>query len=72
MQDNLFAVSRQGFLDEQLLKKLWMTQCVIIERGFLIFYQIILPLCDTFFSEIQEEKWVSNYSEVDKWSNIYS
>ena len=72
MQDNIFTVIRQVFLDEQLLKKLWMTQCVIIERGFLIFYQIMLPLCDKFFSEIQEGKWVSNYSEVDKWSNIYA
>ena len=72
MQDNIFPGSRQVFLDEQLLKKLWMTQCVIIERGGLIFYQIMLPLCDKFFSEIQEGKWVSNYSEVDKWSNIYA
>ena len=43
-------------MDEQLLTKLWMTQCVIIERGFLIFYQIMLPLCDILFSETQEEK----------------
>ena len=49
VQDNIFPGSRQGFLDEQLLKKLGMTQCVITERGFLIFYQIMLPLCDTPF-----------------------
>ena len=59
-------------MDEQLLKKVGRTQCVIIERGFLIFYQIMLPLCDTYFSGIQDGKRVSNYSEVEKWSNIYA
>ena len=34
MQDNLCTVSRQGFLDEQLLKKLGMAQFVIRDRGF--------------------------------------
>ena len=64
VQDSIFPGSRQGFLDEQLQKKLGMAQCVIIDRGFLIFYQIMLPLCDTSFSGIQEEKRDSNYYEV--------
>ena len=72
MQENLFPGSRQGFLDEQLLKKLGMAQFVIIERGFLIFYHIMLPLCDTSFSGIQERKRVFNYSKVEKLSNIYA
>ena len=35
--ENLFPGRRQGFLDDQLLKKLVMEQCVIRDRGLLIF-----------------------------------
>ena len=68
---NLFHGRRQGFLDEKLLKKLGVTQCIIREREFL-FYQILLPLCETSLYIIREEKQLPYYSEVDKWSNIYA
>ena len=32
----------------------------------------MLPLCDTPFSRIREDKWPLYYYEVDKWSNIYA
>ena len=42
------------------------------QRGTSHFYQLMLPLCDTTLSGILEGKWLPYYSEVEKWSNIYS
>ena len=49
-----------------------MEQRVIIKRGLLLFYQLLLPLCDTSLSRIREDKWITYYSEVEKWSNLYA
>ena len=49
-----------------------MIKRVIRERDFLFFYQIMLPLCDTSLSGIREDTWISYYSEVERWSNLYA
>ena len=49
-----------------------MTQRVIRERELLLFYHILLPLCDTPPSRIQEDKRLPYYSEVEKGSNIHA
>ena len=41
-------------------------------EGDITFYQMMLLLCDTSLSGIQEDKWIPYYSEADKWLNIYA
>ena len=41
-------------------------------EGILIFYMLLLTLCDTTLSEIWEEKRLLYYSEVEKISNLYA
>ena len=72
VQEKIFPRSRQGCLDEKLLKKLGMTQCVIREMDFLLFYHILLPLYYTYLSIIWEVKWILCYYEIYKRSNLYA
>ena len=53
VQEKLFCRSRQGCLDEKILKKLGTKQFVIRDRVFLYFYQLLLPLCDIPLSGIR-------------------
>ena len=71
VQKKLFPTIRQGFMDDNIMKKLGMTQRVIRERE-LFLNQLLLPLCDAPLSGIQEEKLLPYYSEVEKWSNLYA
>ena len=48
-----------------------MAQQVIRKRD-LYFFQIIMLLCDTSLSGIQEDKRFPYYYEVQKWSNLYA
>ena len=72
VQEKINTIISKVCLDDKILKKLGMTQCVIRERGFLFFYQIMLPLCDTPLSGIRESKRFPYYSKVDKWYNLYA
>ena len=40
-------------------------------EGLLIFYNILLFLCDTSLSGIREDKQFLYYYEVEKWSDLY-
>ena len=48
VKEKLFTRTRQGYLDEKLLNKLSMMQHVIIDRYFIFFYHIMLPLFNTY------------------------
>ena len=41
-------------------------------QGLIVFYQIMLPLCDTPLSGIRENKRPLYQYEVEIWSNIYA
>ena len=66
VQKKLFPTIRQGFMDDNIMKKLGMTQRVIRERELLFFCQLRLPLCDTSISGIWDDKRLPYYSGVYK------
>ena len=45
---------------------------VIETENFLFFYQLILPICDTKKSGIDDDPRMSYYSAVERWSNFYA
>ena len=40
--------------------------------NFLFFYQLILPICDTKNSGIDDNPRMSYYSAVERWYNFYA
>ena len=70
--NNLFPKTRLGCLDVDMLRKLGMSAKVMDTNDFLFFYQLILPICDTNKSGIDDDPRLPYYSAVEKWSNGYA
>ena len=69
---NLFPKERKGCLDAEVLKKLGMKKKVMDNKDCLFFYQLILPLCDTSKSGVENDPRMNYYCEVEWWSNLYA
>ena len=69
---DLFPKSRLGCLDVDVLRELGMNAKVMETDNFLFFYQLILPICDTKKSGIDDDPRMSYYSAVERWSNFYA
>ena len=62
----LFHNSRLGDFDEELLRKLGLSKIRMETEDFLFFNQLLLPICDTFKSEMKNNPGLPHHSNVEK------
>ena len=55
-----------------MLRELGINGKVMETDNFLLFYQLILPICDTKKSGIDDDPRMSYYSAVERWSSFYA
>ena len=73
MNKTPFTESIEGILDSGVLETLGMIENIINmePRDFLLFYQLILTICDNYRSVIECDLLISYYSKAKKWYNLY-
>jgi len=49
-----------------------MSKKIMETNDCLYFYQLLLPICDTSKSCIEDDPWSSYYNNTEEWSNIYA
>lgn len=69
---NLFPKEMEGSLDVDILKKLGCNEERVKNVDALFFYQLLLPLCDTSKSGVEDDPRMNFYTEVTKFTNVYA
>ena len=62
----------EGHLDVDILKKLGCDKERVKKADALFFFQLLLPLCDTSKSGVQDDPRMNYYTEVSKLTNMYA
>ena len=66
---NMFPEGTEGSLDPNVLKKMGLTKSRMQSMDALFFLQLILPICNTKLSGIEDDPRISYYHEVETHTN---